>query len=105
MQFVKLYLVTLPVFFAIDMLWLGVIARNFYRENIGFIMAPSVNWFAAISFYLLFIGGLVVFVITPAAEKSSWIHALTYGALFCAFNYGNIRSDQSRDAEGLAVDP
>ena len=27
----KLFAITLPVFFAIDMLWLGGVAKNFYR--------------------------------------------------------------------------
>lgn len=81
-MFTKLYLIALPVFFAIDMLWIGVVAKNFYREQIGALMKTNVNWTAAIIFYLIFIAGLVVFVISPAVEKSSWIHALTFGALF-----------------------
>ena len=35
-----------------------------------------------IIFYLIFIVGLVVFVISPALEKGSWISALSLGALF-----------------------
>lgn len=81
-MFIKLYLIALPVFFAIDMLWLGVIAKNFYRAQIGTLMAPNVNWLAAIIFYLIFIVGLVVFVISPALEKSSLSHAVLFGALF-----------------------
>ena len=50
-------------------------------------MRPDINWFAAIAFYLLFIAGLVVFVITPAIEKNSWFHALLYGALFGLITY------------------
>jgi uncharacterized membrane protein len=78
----KLYAIALPVFFAIDMLWLGVVAKNFYRSQIGNIMKPDVNWVAAIIFYLIFIAGLVVFVIEPAVEKGSWKHALLLGAFF-----------------------
>lgn len=81
-MFIKLYAVALPVFFAIDMVWLGLIAKNLYRAQIGSLMKPDVNWVAAIIFYLIFIAGLVVFVITPAMEKSSWMHALLFGALF-----------------------
>lgn len=50
-------------------------------------MKPDVNWLAAIIFYLLFIVGLVVFVISPAVEKNSWIHALLYGAFFGLITY------------------
>lgn len=78
----KLYAIALPVFFVIDIIWLGFIAKNFYRSQIGNLMKPEVNWIAAVIFYLIFIAGLVVFVITPAMEKSSLKHAFIYGALF-----------------------
>jgi uncharacterized membrane protein len=81
-MFIKLYLIALPVFFAIDMIWLGLVAKNFYRAQIGALMKVDVNWIAAIIFYLIFIAGLVVFVIAPAVEKGSWTHALIFGALF-----------------------
>jgi len=81
-MFFKLYAIALPVFFAIDMVWLGILAKNFYRAQIGHLMKPDVNWAAAIIFYLIFIAGLVVFVIAPAMEKGSWTHALLFGALF-----------------------
>jgi uncharacterized membrane protein len=78
----KLYAIALPVFFAIDMIWLGLVAKSFYRAQIGALMKPEVNWTAAIVFYLIFIAGLVVFVISPAVEKASWKRALLFGALF-----------------------
>lgn len=81
-MFLKLYAIALPVFFVIDMIWLGLIAKNFYRSQIGALMKPDVNWAAVIIFYLVFISGLVVFVISPAMEKGSWTHALIFGALF-----------------------
>ncbi len=81
-MFIKLFAIALPVFFAIDMLWLGIIAKNFYRAQIGTLMKSDVNWTAAIIFYLIFIAGLVVFVISPAMEKRSWTHAILFGALF-----------------------
>ena len=78
----KLYAIALPVFFAIDMIWLGFVAKDFYRAQIGILLKRDVNWTAAIIFYLIFIAGLVVFVISPAMEKGSWTHALLFGALF-----------------------
>ncbi len=86
-MFAKLYAIALPVFFAIDMVWLGLIARNFYRNQIGFLMKSEINWSAAIAFYLLFVVGLVIFVITPAIEKNSWMHALGFGTLFGLVTY------------------
>lgn len=81
-MFIKLYAIAFPVFLAIDMVWLGLVAKNFYRSQIGTLMKPDVNWAAAIIFYLIFIVGLVIFVISPAMEKDSWMHAMLFGALF-----------------------
>ena len=86
-MFVKLYFIALPIFFAMDMIWLGVVAKNFYFRQIGFLMTSNVNWLAAVLFYLLFIAGLVVFVIAPAVEKGSWVQALRFGALFGLITY------------------
>ncbi len=86
-MFIKLYMIALPVFFAIDMVWLGLVAKNFYSKQIGFLMKTEVNWLAAILFYLLFIVGVVVFVIMPAIGQKSWVHALGYGALFGLITY------------------
>lgn len=86
-MFLKLYAIALPVFFAIDMIWLGLVAKNFYQKQIGYLMTPNVNWAAAIIFYLLFIVGLIVFVIEPALKIQSWNHAVLYGALFGLITY------------------
>lgn len=86
-MFMKLYAIALPVFFALDMVWIGLVAKNFYRSQIGFLMKNEFNWTAAVIFYLLFIVGLVLFVITPAMEKNSWMHALLFGALFGLITY------------------
>lgn len=86
-MFAKLYLIALPVFFAVDMVWLGVVAKNFYNKQIGFLMKSDINWIAAIIFYLVFIAGLVVFVVEPALQKGSWVQAVLLGALFGFITY------------------
>ncbi len=86
-MFIRLFLIALPVFFIIDMVWLVVVAKSFYQKQLGFLMRPDINWAAAILFYLLFISGLIIFVITPAMVKQSWVHALVYGALFGLVTY------------------
>jgi uncharacterized membrane protein len=86
-MFIKLFLIALPVFFIVDLIWLVLVAKKFYQDQIGFLMRPDIKWFAAIMFYLLFISGLVLFVISPALEKHSWVHALLYGALFGLITY------------------
>lgn len=87
MLFIKYYLLAVPVFFAIDMLWLGFIANDLYRKGIGFIMKDNPNWMAAIIFYLLYIAGLVFFVLLPAYEKQSWKYALFVGMFFGFITY------------------
>lgn len=86
-MFIRLFLIALPTFFVIDMAWLVLVARKFYSEQLGFLMKPDIGWTAAILFYLLFIAALVIFVIAPAVEKHSWLHALIYGAFFGLVTY------------------
>jgi len=86
-MFWKLYLIALPVFLIIDGLWLGLVARKFYSQQIGLLMKAQPNWLVAGLFYLLFIVGLVVFVLQPALAKGSWTYAILYGALFGLISY------------------
>lgn len=83
----KLYLSTLAVFFTIDMLWLGLVARTFYRKHLGFLMAPEPNWLAAVIFYLLFIIGILIFVVLPGLEAGSLRATLLRAALFGLITY------------------
>jgi len=83
----SIYAVTLPIFFAIDLVWLGVVAKNFYRRHLGHLLSPQVDWTSAILFYLVFIAGIVFFAVRPALEVNSPLRALTYGALFGFFTY------------------
>ncbi len=80
-QALFLYLITLAVFFAIDMLWLGIVARGFYRRQLGFLLSPKVNWAAAFLFYFLFIVGLLVFAVRPAVAAGAPHQALWLGGL------------------------
>ena len=84
--FFTLYLISVPLFFLIDMLWLGLIARNFYQQQIGHLMG-NVNWTAAIIFYLIFLVGLTFFAIYPAVTSGTLVTAVMLGALFGFFTY------------------
>ena len=81
------YGIVLVVFFAIDMVWLGVIAKNLYAKYLGYLMAPQVNWIAAVLFYLLFILGLLVFVIEPALIQQDHLKLILSAALFGLVTY------------------
>ena len=85
--YLKLYCITLATFLAIDLVWLGVIARSFYRNHLGFLMAPSTNWWAASVFYLLFVLGIVFFVLVPSLQAESLGTAVVRGAFFGLITY------------------
>jgi len=90
MSFYKLfisYLLTTLVFFAIDMVWLGFIAKDLYRKYLGNFLSDKVNWTAAIIFYLLFIVGIFYFSILPAVEKNSLTKAIISGAFLGILTY------------------
>ncbi|NTV81738.1 MAG: DUF2177 family protein [Candidatus Aminicenantes bacterium] len=86
-QTILLYLITLAIFFAIDMVWLGVVAKTFYRKHLGYLMAPKVVWPAAVLFYLLFIAGLVVFAVRPGLAAGAPLKALLLGAFLGLISY------------------
>lgn len=83
----KIYLLTLPVYIVLDILWTGFVGNRFYIPQIGSLMKPNINWVAIVLFYLIFTLGLVLFVISPAIEKQSVMHAILYGALFGLVTY------------------
>jgi uncharacterized membrane protein len=83
----RTYAVAIVTFFALDLLWLGVVAKGFYRTQMGHLLRPDVQWGPALLFYLIFVAALVVFVVQPAMEKQSLRHALLYGAFFGLATY------------------
>jgi uncharacterized membrane protein len=85
-QFFTLYAVSVPIFFLIDMIWLGVVARNFYATRLEHLLG-EVNWSAALLFYLVFLVGLTFFATYPAMLVQDIGKALIYGALFGFFTY------------------
>jgi uncharacterized membrane protein len=85
--YAKLYLAMVPVFLAIDLLWLGVIAKTFYREQLAHVLSPTVQWSAALSFYLIYIAGILYFAVAPALAEGALGRALLNGALFGFFTY------------------
>ncbi|WP_262695762.1 DUF2177 family protein [Kordiimonas aquimaris] len=87
MAFFKTYIVTLLAFSAIDAVWLGVVAPDFYATHIGHLMAENVNWGAAVAFYLLYIAGIVKFGINTVDASKGWKAAALNGATFGLIAY------------------
>ena len=86
-MFIRLYLITVPVFFIIDMLWLGLVAKQFYQNQIGFLMKTNINWIAAIIFYFLFVAGIVFFVLMPSLERRDLLYLILTAAFYGLLTY------------------
>lgn len=82
------FLLTFAVFLIIDMLWLGLIAKNIYQKYLGNFLTDDVNWIAAFIFYFIFVVGISIFAIYPAVKKGSILNAILMGSLFGFFTYG-----------------
>lgn len=78
----KIYGITFLIFLVLDSVWLGLISPSLYKEQIGHLLAPEVNWIAAALFYILFIAGLGYFAVQPAIQRDSWKTAVKNGAFF-----------------------
>jgi uncharacterized membrane protein len=85
--YLKLYLATLIIFLTVDLVWLGLVARPFYEQQLGFLLVPTPNWVAALAFYLLFNVGLLVFVVGPSLPTNSLTPTLLRAALFGLVTY------------------
>lgn len=83
----KKFLVTFGTFIVLDGIWLTVVARNFYAEQLGYLMAATPNLAAAGIFYLIYIFSLIILVLQPALKARSVRQAVLQGALFglCAY--------------------
>lgn len=87
MKLIGQFLVSFGVFLVIDLIWLGLIAKKLYSKYLGYLMAANVNWAAAIIFYVIFIIGVMYFVVLPALDAQSWTMALMRGAIFGFITY------------------
>lgn len=80
------YGAALIVMGVLDALWLGVIARDFYRHEIGDLMAAEINKLPAAMFYFGYPAGLVMLALQPAPESMAM--AAWRGALVGLVAYG-----------------
>jgi uncharacterized membrane protein len=88
MQYVIGYVASAAVFFGLDLLWLGVVAKGFYGRQLGDLLSDQPNMAVAGLFYTVYVGGIVLFAITPALQAQSWLTALALGAMLGLVAYG-----------------
>ncbi len=87
MSYLKMYFIALVIFLIVDSIWLGVVAKDLYQNEIGHLLKENFNFIAALIFYLFFIAGVVFFVINPSIEKQDIIFAIYAGFLLGALTY------------------
>ena len=66
---------------ALDALWIGVLAKAMYQDGIGHLMAPRANVAAAVTFYLVYLSGVMFFAVVPSEDGGS-LKAAALGAAF-----------------------
>src|SRR6185503_13807067 len=88
MRFVVAYLASGVVFLGLDAIWLSQVALGLYRREIGALLLEQPNLPVAGLFYLLFVAGIVLLVVQPAAADGDWLAALWMGALLGLVAYG-----------------
>jgi len=88
MPYLVAYAAGAIVFFGLDLLWLGVIARNFYRDRLGHLVRDQPDLAVSGVFYVVYVGGIVLFAISPALQSQSWATALVLGILLGVIAYG-----------------
>lgn len=87
LKYIAAYVATLVIMLALDLVWLGVIAKKMYADALGPLLADAPKIIPAVAFYFLYPLGVVIFVIAPALAAGSWAQALVRGALFGFFGY------------------
>jgi uncharacterized membrane protein len=86
-KYLAAYLAAVLVMVALDMLWLGVVAKSMYQQAIGHLMADQPKVSAAIVFYVLYAVGLLVFAVAPNGDDVSLSKTMVMAALFGFFAY------------------
>lgn len=65
-QFFAAYGVAFVVMSVLDGAWLGWLARDFYKQELGSLMTDSVRWVPAALYYSLFPAAVVYLALTPS---------------------------------------
>ena len=87
MPYVITYVGAVVTLFAIDMVWLSLVAVTFYKTHLGYLLRATPLWPAAVAFYLFYVVGILYFASYPAVQSGGWLRALLTGALFGALAY------------------
>ena len=81
------YLAVAVALFALDMVWLRLIAVDWYQQGLAHLLAPQPKLAAAAAFYLLYPVGLMVFAVHPSLQQEGLMRAAVLGGMFGFFAY------------------
>ena len=97
------YAATFAIFAVLDLIWLGLVAKDLYRSQLSGLMAERLNLPAAAAFYLLYALGLSLFVVAPALQSGTWKAACLWGALFGLVAYATYDLTNLATLKGWSV--
>lgn len=86
MTWIVAYIAAAIAFGVLDALWLNWAGPNFYRPQLGDLLASSFRMGPALAFYAAYIGGMVWFAVRPGLASGVGTAALN-GALLGALCY------------------
>ena len=103
------YVASVITLAGMDLLWLGIAARDFYQNRLGHLLGKEVHWWAAGIFYALYAAGVLFFATAPAIEKDSLVGAALRGGLlglltYAAYNLTNLALLKDWPADLAAAD-
>jgi uncharacterized membrane protein len=87
MKIIYTFLISVPVVFVFDMLWLGFFAKDFYNKLMSPVVTIQFYWPAVIAFYILYMIGIFYFAVVPGVTAQSMQKTLLLAALFGFFCY------------------
>lgn len=96
-RFIRLYAIAVLVMLPVDVLWLGVVARGFYADQMGHLTRPDTQWLPALAFYLVYAAAVVTLAVLPALERRSATRGVALGAMLGLAAYSAF------DLTGLAL--
>lgn len=82
------YTAAVIAFLIIDGLWLGLIAKNFYANNLGELLRKNFLILPGAVFYLVYTAGLVFLAVRPMQPELSLANVALYGAIVGVLSYG-----------------
>ena len=76
------------IFLIIDVIWLSITVKSFYRPALGSLLNDKPIMWAAVLFYVIYMLGLTIIILQPAIANDSVFQAIWTGIVFGVVAYG-----------------